>query len=137
MENRLKPKEIKEAKKIILESQNYYCPLCDLDLTEAEDRNIVLDHNHDTGFIRSVLCRHCNHTEGKILHLAGRAKRDKSALEWLENVLNYVKSHNEEPSGVYHPNHKTDEEKREALNKKRQRKRKQIKRAIKCKEKGS
>lgn len=58
--NRLKTTEIKEAKEVLLEEQEYICPLCDKDLSEEEPRNICLDHCHITGQIRAVLCRNCN-----------------------------------------------------------------------------
>lgn len=76
-----------------------------------------------TGNIREVLCRNCNGIEGKIFNLANRAKRDGTPAWWLKRLLDYWIKHLEEPSGVYHPTHKTTDEKRLARNAKARKKR--------------
>jgi hypothetical protein len=41
-------------------TQNNSCNVCGTTFEGLEDRFIHLDHNHDTGQIRSILCHHCN-----------------------------------------------------------------------------
>lgn len=116
--DRLKPSEIQEAKEVLLEEQDYKCPLCDIDLSELEPKDVCLDHSHVTGQIRAVLCRNCNSIEGRIWHYANRAKRDSTIIQWLVRMMDYVEYHEENPCGIYHPNHRTEEEKRLSRNKK-------------------
>ena len=116
--DRLKASEISDAKKILLEGQDYLCALCGEDLSEAESKNVCLDHSHVTGQVRAVLCRNCNSIEGRIWNFANRAKRGRTIVEWLTGMMEYIEYHEENPSGIFHPKHKTDEEKRLARNKK-------------------
>lgn len=124
---RLKHTEIKEAKEVLLQAQNHICPLCDSDLSEVESKNIHLDHSHVTGQIRAALCSNCNRREGEIWNRANRAKRDKTVLEWLHKLIDYIDYHEENPSGIYHPKHRTETEKRELRNKKARNRRKKNK----------
>jgi len=49
-------------------------------------RKHCIDHEHDTGFIRGVLCHNCN----LILGLAyNDAERLRNLIEYLENVIAY------------------------------------------------
>lgn len=116
--DRLKTTEINEVKEILLERQDYICPLCDEDMSEVESRNICLDHSHVTGQIRDVLCRNCNAIEGRVWNFANRAKRGGTIFGWLTRMMAYIDHHEENPSGIYHPKYRTVEEKRLARNKK-------------------
>lgn len=58
-----KDKRLKEKYKIsifdyyeIEQEQNYKCACCGDELTN----DAHIDHNHETGFIRGILCRKCN-----------------------------------------------------------------------------
>ena len=75
-----------------------------------------LDHNHNTGVVRGVLCRNCNGIEGKIANLVNRAKRHSTGLEWLGRYILYHLKHSTDQTGLLHPLHKTDDEKRLARN---------------------
>ena len=39
----------------LIEKQNGICPIC-----QAEPNSWHVDHDHDTGVVRGVLCHHCN-----------------------------------------------------------------------------
>jgi len=78
----------------------------------VESKDICLDHCHVTGCIRGVLCRNCNGIEGKVFNLARRAKRDGTVDWWVQRLLEYWQKYIAAPSGIYHPTHKTDDDKR-------------------------
>ncbi len=132
--DRLKTTEIKEAKAVLLEDQDNICPICDSDLSEMESKYVHVDHSHINGQIRAALCSTCNQIEGQIWNRANRAKRDMTVVEWLHQLIDYIDYHEENPSGIYHPSHKTEDEKRLARNKK-SRKRAKLKREAKLKTK--
>lgn len=115
---RIKTKDIPKVKEALLKDQNNRCALCRIKLDRVEPRDVCLDHCHVTGNIRGVLCRNCNGCEGKVFNLARRAKRQGTPLWWLKQLIEYMEKHQEDPSGVYHPTHKTEDEKRLLRNKK-------------------
>ena len=48
---------------LMIEQQNNLCGICNQSETALhgmEIRNLSIDHNHETGKIRSLLCRSCN-----------------------------------------------------------------------------
>lgn len=89
----------------------------------------TLDHDHDTGALRGVLCNNCNGNEGRIKKRALSAKRDGTYLEWLEKLVKYLRSHQEKQTTLLHPTHKSNDEKREARNKKARQRRARAKAA--------
>ena len=110
---RLKRKDIPVVTQKLLKHQNNRCPLCDGPLTQRSKKRPALDHDHTTGYIRGVLCINCNGIEGKIHNLVRRAKGKSHKLVWLTRLKQYWDLH-ETPQygGVFHPTHKTAEEKR-------------------------
>lgn len=48
----------------LLANQNFACPICEVEISETLEykgkRSVVVDHNHDTGEVRGVLCSGCN-----------------------------------------------------------------------------
>lgn len=71
----------------------------------------VLDHSHEHGFVRGVLCRNCNAMEGKVSNLANRAKRGGTRLEWLKRLVKYLEKHDTPQTMYVHHLHKTKAEK--------------------------
>ena len=74
-----------------LEEQNHSCAICKLELPdllvyENRQRGYAIDHNHDTGEFRGILCLTCN-------TLLGMAKDNKEilleAINYLELKGNY------------------------------------------------
>lgn len=124
---RLTTVQIAPVRAKLLAAQKYICPLCKGSMKGGK-KSPALDHDHVTGYIRDVLCVNCNGIEGKIYNLARRAKNELSVQEWLSNWSAYHKRH-EEPQhgGVFHPTHKTQEEKRLATNAKARKKRAALK----------
>lgn len=122
MATKLKTSEVAAYKQELMKRQGYKCPLCGGSLKAVTSVNRVLDHDHDTGFCRAVVCRGCNGAEGKILGVIsgyGKAGNNKYfQLKWLENLYNYWKLHQTPQTDKLYHKHQTEAEKREARNRK-------------------
>jgi len=118
---RIKNKDIPALRDKIMQEQENQCWLCKIDL-----RTVVpcLDHDHETGRIRGVLCQNCNGIEGKIANLARRAKRNRTRYDYIVSILGYWNMHSAIQRPEIHPTHKTTDEKRLRRNKKAREKRK-------------
>ncbi|MCY1708369.1 endonuclease domain-containing protein [Pannonibacter sp. SL95] len=114
MRRRIKTTEVVVVKAAILKKQGGRCALCEIPVTLVQ---ACLDHNHSSGLIRGVLCRNCNGIEGKVANLANRAKRTSTTKDWLGRLILYWIKHETDQTGLYHPLHKTDDEKRLLRNK--------------------
>ena len=95
---------------ILTKRQGGKCALCQKPLKLGADA--CLDHNHSTGLIRGVLCRNCNGIEGKIRNLVTRGRRNMSHEDYLGEVLRYWLFHLQDRTGLYHPMHLSEDEKR-------------------------
>lgn len=98
--------------------QGGLCPLCKkpIDIkTMGHNSPYVVDHDHITGEIRGVLHRGCNGAEGKVFDAIARwggvGKTYEAVIPFMENLLQYLK---QEGCGVMYPDHKTEEEKKQA-----------------------
>ena len=112
---KLKQAEVKIVRDTLTKKQKGKCPLCSGSLAK---KGAVLDHCHDKGTIRSSLCRNCNGMEGKVKTAAIRSATKEGMIEWLINLAQYWKYHDENPSTLVYPSHKSEDEKRLARNKK-------------------
>lgn len=107
---RIKKAQIPIVKQRILDRrQNFLCAICDLPITVATG---CLDHDHSTGAVRGVLCRNCNGIEGKIKNLVTRARRGHTYEQYLVRVIKYWRLHATNTTGLLHPLHLDEEEKR-------------------------
>jgi hypothetical protein len=66
----------------ILKNQNYKCACCKTSKPGGRGRWHV-DHCHDSGLVRGLLCHHCNVGIGNL----------GDSVEGIENALNYLKGH--------------------------------------------
>lgn len=103
---KLKRSEIKEYRSKQLDLQFNLCALC----SEPIQDDAVLDHDHKTGLIRSVLHRGCNAMLGKVENNMARNRMDRERLrKWAQNIVSYIsKTH----SDLIHPTYKTPEERK-------------------------
>jgi len=69
-----------------LHSEDPVCSLCEREITEDP----CLDHCHDTGHVRNVLCRVCNSMLGKIENAAKRVGKGVNPITFIANCLEYV-----------------------------------------------
>ena len=48
----------------IIANQNFACAICTVEISDAVEykagRSVVVDHNHETGEVRGILCSKCN-----------------------------------------------------------------------------
>jgi len=65
----------------LLISQNNSCAICKKEHTDI--KKLHIDHCHNTGKVRGLLCNNCNNGMGKL----------GDSIERLELVINYLKSH--------------------------------------------
>lgn len=119
---KLKASEVAAYKQELMEKQKYKCPLCGGSLKAVTAVNRVLDHDHETGFCRAVVCRGCNGAEGKILGvISGYGKAGNSRyhqIQWAKNLVAYWETHQKPQTDRIYHKHKTAAEQREACNKK-------------------
>lgn len=125
---RIKTAQIPLVKAQLLKRQEGKCPCCTKGITVAE---ACLDHDHYTGLIRGALCRNCNGIEGKLKNLATRGRRLLSSKQYVANIVRYWIKHESDQTGLYHPTHLTDDEKRIKRNAKARKTRAAKKKAVK------
>ena len=126
MSRRISKAEVPSVRQRLLAQQGNLCALCGVNLALKEvvkgkvkpKYRACLDHCHQGGQIRGVLCNNCNGVEGKIFNLAVRAKRGGTEIQFLANLVRYLHKHRTNQSGLDHPLHLTSEEKRLERNKK-------------------
>jgi len=70
------------------ELQDSKCPGCNekISIIIGSENPAVIDHNHETGDIRSLLCNKCNQVIGLV----------KEKQTTLENLSNYLRKYNNE-----------------------------------------
>jgi Recombination endonuclease VII len=103
---RLKVSEIAVVRGRLSTEQGGLCALCKLPLTRP-----CLDHDHSTGAVRGVLHSGCNALLGKVENNAARyGVTNISAFG--SGVGAYLQRHQTNLTGLLHPTHKTDDEKR-------------------------
>ena len=84
---KLKYKEVREYREKFLEEQENRCGLCG---DEIEPEKAVLDHDHKSGQLRSVLHRGCNALLGKIENSMPMNQVDEQRLsEICKNLVEY------------------------------------------------
>jgi hypothetical protein len=65
----------------ILAVQDHKCAGCGVDASKAQRSKLYVDHCHDTGKVRGLLCQHCNTALGMV----------KDSIETLSSLISYLK----------------------------------------------
>jgi hypothetical protein len=65
----------------MVEAQNSQCAICSKPHSESKWQCLVVDHNHDTGNVRGLICHNCNKGIG---HLQDNIEVLKNAVKYLE-----------------------------------------------------
>lgn len=106
----------KEEKQKLYDAQAGKCLICERELNPDVQSN-HLDHDHElngpkAGKVRGLLCNLCNAAEGQMKHKFNRSGlkgQNVDYLEWLENLLVYLKTDYTENN--IHPNFVPDKTK--------------------------
>lgn len=61
------------------ESQNFRCALCDRHEEDAAHGKLAIDHNHETGKVRGLLCSGCNSALGFL-----------EKPDWMQRATKYL-----------------------------------------------
>jgi hypothetical protein len=109
---KLKVAEVAAVRVQLLVVQQHRCAICHQPVLAGE---AVLDHCHTTGAVRDVLHRSCNALLGKVENNY-RRYGVKHLSAWAAGMPAYLQKHSVNRSGLLHPTHKSDEEKRLARN---------------------
>lgn len=67
----------------LLTSQDHSCKICGTHIDD-NSRHLAVDHNHETGEIRALLCDPCNKALGFL----------KEDINIMQNMIDYVKEYN-------------------------------------------
>ncbi len=62
--------------------QNNRCGICNVEFTERGIHRVHVDHDHDTGRVRGLLCRGCN----VLLHRWVTVESLQAAIRYLEST---------------------------------------------------
>lgn len=96
----------------MLTAQGNRCAICKLPLPATK---AVLDHCHSGGHVRATLHSGCNSLLGKVENNYKRYGVPNVAA-FLNGAAAYLQRHETNQTGMIHPTHKTDDEKRLARN---------------------
>ena len=73
-------KGIRETVAALIEAQENRCAICGCPGQDAPRKRLVLDHDHETGYIRGMLCLQCNSGLGQF----------KDNIEFLRAAISYL-----------------------------------------------
>lgn len=114
MNVRITEGQIPAVRAKMAKAQDNLCALCGKPFTPKDGP--ALDHDHTTGLVRAVLHRSCNGVEGRILKLAQRAHAGLPARDYIIGLAEYYKTHETPQTNLIHPEHLSDDQKREKAN---------------------
>ena len=106
----LKPSEVKGVLDQLVKKQSNKCGVCAKPFTPRD--RAVLDHCHDTGFIRGALHNSCNGAEGRVKTKAYLGHKGVNAADYIIGLGKYLEKHSKPQYNLIHPTHMTDEQKR-------------------------
>ncbi|WCA46218.1 recombination DNA endonuclease [Caulobacter phage DCM] len=109
----MKHSEIEPVRTAQIAAQGNRCALCGKAGVASDP---VLDHCHKTGAVRGTLHRSCNALLGKVENNAGRFGVAGHLMEFCFGIGPYLQKHKFPITGLIHPTHKTEDEKRIARN---------------------
>ncbi len=113
---KLKTTEVSSVRTSLVAAQGGRCAICGGWFGTRAPLDPVLDHDHNTGAVRAVLHRGCNSLLGKVENNAPRYGV-RNLLAFCQGAGKYLLSHMTNITGMVHPKHKTEDEKRELRNK--------------------
>ena len=129
MTTRITQSQVAQLRATLASRQQHVCPLC-----HGPIQSPVLDHDHTSGRVRSVLCRTCNSALGVIENFRARFNFKDSAklAKFLQAVVPYIERHNMVPSEYVHHTFRTPDEKTALVAKRAKAKRAKAKESLQC-----
>lgn len=64
--------------------EEFYCRVCDRTIVVQRNRDVNLDHDHETGDIRGWICNRCNTGIGNLRESVSILRR---AIKWIKGTL--------------------------------------------------
>lgn len=116
MATQLKVNQLASVRVQLAQKQGNKCAVCNKGFTHRDP--MVLDHDHDTGYIRGVLHKSCNGQEGRVKVLAYRCHTGVGAYEYLIGLGKYLEQHSSPQIPYLHPTHRSPQMLREERNRK-------------------
>lgn len=116
MAKRLTAAQIEGVLKQLVVKQKNRCAICGHAFTGRD--KAVLDHDHDTGYIRGALHNSCNGTEGRVKAIGHRGHKGVTSGEYIIGLGKYLDEHKKPHYPLLHPTHLTEREKMDKRNKK-------------------
>lgn len=110
MTKRLKVVEQKQVLDKLVVLQKNKCAVCGKKFTARD--YAVLDHDHETGFIRGALHNSCNGAEGRVKTKAKLGHKGVSYVDYLIGLGKYLEDHKTPKYQLLHSTHLTADEKR-------------------------
>lgn len=107
---RLKTTELAKWRDERMAATGGKCELCKLPVKAP-----CADHDHATGAMRGTICRGCNSVLGKIEN-SYRKYGVQNLSAFLHGAASYLQRHSTNVTGLLHPSHKSEDEKRERRN---------------------
>lgn len=88
----------------LLKQQQFKCAVCGCSLKGKVRGGATLDHDHETGVVRGVLCKVCNTGEGKLKTVATRYGGGKeNSLNWHRQMIAYLSIHTRPQTDYLYP----------------------------------
>lgn len=113
------PNNLPNIKAELVRRQMGKCPITKRDLRAMTSTNVVVDHDHKTGFIRAALPRAINGLEGKLTNLCirwGGCKTKGEIIQMLRGMADYLELHRTPQTHWIHPEHLSPAEARAKKN---------------------
>ena len=110
MARQLRTSEVKSVCDQLVKKQGNKCAVCGKPFTPRD--RAVLDHCHDSGFIRGALHNSCNGAEGRIKSKANMGHRGVKSADYVIGLGKYLEKHQTPQYQFIHPSHMTDDAKR-------------------------
>lgn len=114
MVKHLKNSQVASVREQLLRAQKGVCAICNQKIIGSD--RAVLDHDHDTGFIRGVLHASCNGIEGRMKALGHRSHKGVVSADYIIGLGKYLEAHRKPRLNAWHPSFKSPQQKRDAAN---------------------
>ncbi|CAL9963079.1 endonuclease VII [Vibrio phage D479] len=111
MPKQLRQSQMTEVRNELTMNQLGKCLLCDTPLSQ-EKRTPHVDHDHQFGNVRGILCAACNTYEGVVHHKferSGLKGRGVDYTTWLRRLADYLED--DYTDNDFHPQHPKDQTK--------------------------